>query len=171
MKLLVALLGLCFAGAVPALAETSAAPQPVTIRLSGDAVAATHLPSYDPQQPIAVRVETGNERPGDLSLVASGPAGRSLQVPLVTDAGDSYRASMTLADVGTWRLQLAATSGALRTLTAPILLEVAAPPPSYAAAVGWAVGVGTFVIFGCGGFALLRRAFPPAPPADLELAA
>jgi hypothetical protein len=160
MKLLVAVLGLSLAGAAPASAAISSGPQPLAIRVQADNVEATHLPSYEPQAPIAVVVTVAKERNDQLSLVASGPAGHSLRVPLTRDANGAFNGTLSLGDQGLWRLQLASRAGALRTVTSPVMLDVESPPPSNAGPIGWAVGSAIFFVFGGGGFLLLRRLTP-----------
>jgi hypothetical protein len=170
MKLLVAVFGLCLASGVPTLAATGPAPQPLSIRVHAETVEATHLPSYDPQAPIVVAVTA--EKPVDeLSVVASGPAGRSLHVPLARGASGGFTGILTLSDPGGWRLQLASRNGTLRTVTSPVMLDVVSPPPSNAAPIGWAVGSAIFIVFGGGGFLLLRRMVSQEQPLELERAA
>jgi hypothetical protein len=171
MKLLVAVLGLLLGSGAPALAATAAASQTLAMRVHGDGVQATHLPSYDPRVPIAVTVRAGEKRMDALSLLAYSPAGRSLNVPLTRAADGLFAGSLSLPDEGRWRLQLASRNGTLRTLTAPVMLDVAAPPPSNTAPVGWAVGTAIFIAFGGGGFLLLRRAGRQARPFELDRAA
>jgi hypothetical protein len=163
MKLLVAVLGLSLACAVPTSAATGPDPQPLAIRVQAENVEAIHLPSYDPEVPIAVVVTTARERSDELSLVASGPAGRSVRAPLARDANGVFNGTLALRDAGTWRLQLASRSGSLRTLTSQVMLDVEIPPPTNAGPIGWAVGSAVFIVFGGGGFLLLRR-FAPAKP-------
>jgi hypothetical protein len=169
MKLVVAALGLCLASVSPALPATVADAQPLAVTVAGSSVRATHLPSYDPQIPIAVTVAADQAR--DLSLVASGPAGRSRLVPLAHAANGSFGGRMSLNEPGTWRLQVAVRDGSVHTRTSPVMLLVAPPPPSNAAPIGWAVGIGIFIIFGGSGFLLLRRRVPAEPPLELEEAA
>jgi len=160
MKLLVAVLGLSLACAAPTLAATDSGPQPLALRVQADNVEATHLPSYDPRQPIAVIVTAARERADELSVVAAGPAGRSLSVPLTRDENGAFIGTLSLSDPGLWRLVLASRSGTLRTLTSPVMLDVKQPPHSNAGSIGWAVGSTIFVVFGGGGFLLLRRSAP-----------
>ncbi len=171
MKLLVAVLGLCLASATPVLAATGAGSQLLAIRVNGDSAQATHLTAYDPQLPIAVSVAAGDRRTDELSVVASGPTGPSFRIPLVRSASGSFDGTLALGDAGTWRLQLAARDGTLRTLTSPVVLDVASPPPSNAVPIGWAVGSVIFIVFGGGGFLLLRREAGQEPPFELERAA
>jgi hypothetical protein len=170
MKLLVAVLGLLLASGAPALPATSAASQTLAMRVNGDGVQATHLPSYDPRVPIAVTVRAGEKRMDALSLLAYSPAGRTLNVSLARAADGLFAGSLSLPDEGRWRLQLASRDGTLRTLTAPVMLDVAAPP-SNAAPIGWAVGTAIFIVFGGGGFLLLRRAGQQVRPLELDRAA
>jgi hypothetical protein len=171
MKFLVAVLGLSLASAAPSLAAIGAAPQPLALRVRAENVEATHLPSYDPQAPIAVNVVADDKRTDELSVVAAGPTGRLVRVPLVRGTNGSFSGTVPLSDAGTWRLQLAASDGTLRTLTTPVALDVATPPPSNAAAIGWAVGSAIFLVFGGGGFVLLRSRGAQAPAYELERAA
>jgi len=171
MKLLVAVLGLSLASAEPALAAPGPAPQPLALRVRAENVEATHLPSYDPQVPIAVNVSADDERTDELSVVAAGPTGRLLRMPLARGTDGSFGGTMSLSDAGTWWLQLAARDGTLRTLTTPVALDVATPPPSNADAIGWAVGSAIFLVFGGGGFLVLRRGRAPAAAFELERAA
>jgi hypothetical protein len=171
MKLVVAVLGLSLASAAPALAVTAPDPVPLAIRVEGDRAQATHLPAYDPSVPIAVTV-TGTAKTGDdLSVVASGPAGRSTHLPLARGADGAFTGMLSLSDPGTWRLQLAARNGTLRTLTSPVMLDVQLPPPSNAGSIGWAVGSTIFIVLGGGGFLVLRRLGARESPLELDRAA
>jgi hypothetical protein len=171
MKLLAAVLVLCLTSATPALAATGAAPQPLAIRVQGDSVQATHLPAYDPRLPITISVAAGDKQTDELSVVAAGPAGQSLRVPLASGADGSFSGTLSLSDAGTWRLQLAARNGTLRTLTSPVVLDVASPPPSNAVPIGWAIGSVIFIVFGGGGFLSLRREGAYEAPLELDRAA
>jgi len=171
MKLAVAVLGLSLASVAPAFAATGSAPQPLALRVRAENVEATHLPLYDPQTPIAVNVSAADKRTDDLTVVAAGPTGRLLRIPLVRGTNGTFTGTLSLTDAGTWRLQLAARNGTLRTLTTPVALDLATPARSKAAAIGCAVGSAIFLVFGGGGFLLLRRSGAHDTTLELERAA
>jgi hypothetical protein len=160
MKLLVAVLGGCLAVSAPALA--AAPSQPLSIRVQGDGAQATRLAAYDPAVPIAITVTNSGAHIDALSIVATGPAGESMRIPLSRIAGETFSGSLTLDDPGAWRLQLTSQTGALHTGMTPVPLNVAVPSPSDAAAVGFAVGAGMFIVIGGSGFLVLRRFSAPA---------
>jgi hypothetical protein len=132
----------------------------VSFRASG--AQATQLPSYDPAQPIVVRVaDTKTQHLDELAVLASGPSGESLRVALTPSGSGTFSGSLMLDDPGTWSVHLAARSGNLRTTTAPVAVTVEAPPPSDAWLVGLGVGATIFVVIGGAGFVLLRRLATP----------
>jgi len=156
MKLLVALLGVWLAAGAPAVA--AGAPQPLSISVHGQGAQATLLPEYEPGAPIAVTVTNrGAQHLDALTVVASGPAGESIRMPLSRAADGTYTGSLALSDEGAWRLRLTSRAGSLSTDTTPISLAVQAPPPSNAWLTGVAVGAAVFLIVGGSGFFILRR--------------
>jgi hypothetical protein len=170
MKLWAALLAACLATAVPAGAAQSS--QPLSITIHGDGAQATRLPEYDPSLPIAIRVTDTDPRTiSELTVVARGPAGNSIRMPLTRDADGTYSGSLALSDPGPWSLHLTSRAGSLSTDTTPVLLAVQAPPPSNAPFIGVAVGAAIFIVIGGGGFLLLRRLAGPRPGAQLDHAA
>jgi hypothetical protein len=172
MKLLVALLGLWLAAAIPAGAAQDAGTQPLSIGVHGDGAQATQLPTYDPNLPIAISVSNRDgQRVDALTVAAVGPSGQTANVPLLRTPDGTFTGSVTLPSEGTWRLRLFSRTGPLSTGTTPIALELKAPPPLYAGLVGWAVGSGIFIILGGGGFLLLRRILRNLAKPELERAA
>jgi hypothetical protein len=169
MKLLLAVLGLSLVAGAPALGQTA---QSLSISLHGDGAQATQLPQYDPAAPIAVHVMNGDGRPPDaLTIVAVGPAGERLRAPLARAGDGTFSGTITLGDEGSWRVNLAASSGSVRTDTTPVTLDVEAPPPSNAWMIGLAVGAAIFLMVGGSGFLLLRRLGDAGPTTDLGNAA
>jgi hypothetical protein len=160
MRFLVLLLGLYLVGLAPAGAGAETLSQSLSIVLHGDGAQATRLPSYDPAAPITMSVTDDDEQQIDaLSVVAAGPNGASVKVPLIRSAGGAFSGTLKLSEQGMWSLRVISRSGPLSTGTTPVTLAVEAPPPSNAGWIGWAVGLGVFVVVGGGGFFILRRAF------------
>ncbi len=157
MKVFVATFAWCclLLGAGPAGATE---PAPLSIVVHGDGAQATKLPVYDPSAPLAVSVTSpGNPPLQALRVVAAGPSGQTIRLPLSRAADGSFRGQLTLADQGIWNVRLITQSGNVQTQTLPVELDVEAPPPSNAWQIGLAVGAGIFCVFGIGGFWLLRR--------------
>ncbi len=170
MKLWLAVVSIWLAVSVPAGAAESV--QPLAIVIHGDGAQATRLPEYDPRFPIAVRVsDTDQPSITALTVVATGPAGQAVRSALTRDTDGTFSGSITLADPGSWNLRLTSRSGSLSTDTTPVTLDVQAPPPSNAPAIGFAVGSAIFIVVGGGGFLLLRRITRSRKSEQLEHAA
>jgi hypothetical protein len=148
-------------GGAPSRAAASDA-QPLAISIDGAGARATALPAYDPALPIDLSVNAaGGMRVDDVTVVAAGPNGESVSLPLARTADGGFDGTLQLAEEGAWRLELSSRTGAIRTGTSPVTIEVTAPAPSFAWLVGLGVGVAIFVIIGGSGFVLLRRSAPP----------
>jgi len=152
--------------------EFAADPQPLDIRLHGAGAQATRLASYDPHAPIAITVtEQDAQRLDELAVVAVGPAGETVRIPLTPAPDGAFTGTLELADEGTWQLRMSTRVGTLRTDTTPISLDVVAPPPSDAWLIGLGVGATIFIVIGGNGFVVLRRTMRRASSSTLGHAA
>lgn len=157
MRLMIAILGLSLASALPASAQPP--PQQLTIGLTPDEAEATRLPSYDPAAPIAVTVtEPAGRHAEAVTLVAAGPGGQHLDVALARAGETRFHGVLRLGEPGPWSLVVAARGGSLTTQTNALTLQVVQSPPSAAPWIGFAAGSGIFSLLGSGYFLVCRLA-------------